>query len=175
MAELPAPAAGCAALLFRRARNAGTGISPLAYEATLTLGPAEASLILSTPAAQAQQRLNVPQPSPAMHILQDFSTSYIDLKYLRPSLRGRKIFGKVRPYVTVWRTGASIITKVRFGEEVKSGGPAGVGAGEGREERSNHGRVHPAQPGCAGRSRREIARNECDAKRPLNSIRRPFC
>lgn len=55
-------------------------------------------------------------------ISQDVSTSKIDISYSRPSLRGRKIFGDIVPYGTVWRTGANSATKVTFGEDVIIGG-----------------------------------------------------
>ena len=80
--------------------------------------------LLLAPAAQAQTKLSIPPLSPTTHIHQSFSTSYIDLTYARPSLRGRKAFGGVAPYGVVWRAGANTITKVRFGEEVKIGGQA---------------------------------------------------
>ena len=82
-----------------------------------------AGLLLAT-TVQAQTKLTVPSLSPTTRIHQDFSTSYIDLTYSRPSLRGRAAFGGVVPNGTVWRTGANTITKVRFGEEVKIGGQA---------------------------------------------------
>ncbi|OGX81240.1 DUF2911 domain-containing protein [Hymenobacter glacialis] len=80
--------------------------------------------LLLAATAQAQTKLTVPPLSPATHIRQDFSTSFIDLTYSRPSLRGREAFGKLVPNGTVWRTGANTVTKVRFGEEVKIGGQA---------------------------------------------------
>jgi hypothetical protein len=85
--------------------------------------------LLLASAAQAQTKLTIPPLSPATHIRQSFSTSYIDLTYSRPSLRGRVAFGNLVPNGTVWRTGANTITKVRFGEEVKINGqtvPAGA-------------------------------------------------
>ena len=85
-------------------------------------------LLLAT-AAQAQTKLSIPPLSPTTRIHQNFSTSYIDLTYSRPSLRGRTAFGGVVPNGTVWRMGANTITKVRFGEEVKINGqtvPAGA-------------------------------------------------
>ena len=82
-----------------------------------------AGLLLAS-AAQAQTKLTIPPLSPATHIRQSFSTSYIDLTYSRPSLRGRVAFGNLVPNGTVWRTGANTITKVRFGEEVKINGQA---------------------------------------------------
>ena len=85
--------------------------------------------LLLASAAQAQTKLTIPPLSPATHIRQSFSTSYIDLTYSRPSLRGRVAFGNLVPNGTVWRTGANTISKVRFGEEVKINGqtvPAGA-------------------------------------------------
>ncbi|OGX83533.1 hypothetical protein BEN47_17515 [Hymenobacter lapidarius] len=82
-----------------------------------------AGLLLTT-GVQAQTKLSIPPLSPQAHLRQQFSTSYIDLSYSRPSLRGRVGFGNLVPNGTVWRTGANTITKVRFGEEVKIGGQA---------------------------------------------------
>ncbi len=80
--------------------------------------------VLLAPAAQAQTKITAPSLSPATHIRQEFSTSFIDLTYSRPSLRGRVAFGQLVPNGTVWRTGANTVTKVRFGEEVKINGQA---------------------------------------------------
>ncbi|WP_167291134.1 DUF2911 domain-containing protein [Hymenobacter busanensis] len=84
---------------------------------------------LPTLSAQAQQQLSLPAMSPAVHLRQAFSTSYIDLNYSRPSKRGREVFGKLEPYGKVWRTGANSSTRIKFGEEVKLAGqvvPAGT-------------------------------------------------
>lgn len=86
--------------------------------------PLLATGLLLASAAQAQTKLTAPPLSPATHIRQSFSTSYIDLTYSRPSLRGRVAFGNLVPNGTVWRTGANTITKVHFGEEVKINGQA---------------------------------------------------
>ena len=80
--------------------------------------------LLLTITSQAQTKLTAPPLSPDTHIHQSFSTSYIDLTYSRPSLRGRVAFGNLVPNGTVWRTGANTVTKVRFGEEVKINGQA---------------------------------------------------
>ncbi|MBC6607491.1 DUF2911 domain-containing protein [Hymenobacter sp. BT188] len=88
-----------------------------------------ACLLGSNPYAQAQQALQIPVASPAVRIRQDFSASFVELSYSRPSKKGREIFGKLEPYGQVWRTGANTNTKIRFGEEVKFGGqtvPAGT-------------------------------------------------
>jgi hypothetical protein len=75
------------------------------------------------------QDLKLPALSPSAKITQGFSTSEIEIAYSRPSVRGRKIFGDLVPYNTVWRTGANSATKVKFGEDVTMGGQA-VKAGE---------------------------------------------
>lgn len=75
------------------------------------------------------QDLKLPALSPGAKISQDFSTSNIDIAYSRPSIRGRKIFGDLVPYGSVWRTGANSATKIKFGEDVTVGGQP-VKAGE---------------------------------------------
>ncbi len=79
--------------------------------------------------ALAQEPLKLPALSPATRIVQEFSTSNIEISYSRPSMRGRKIFGDVVPYNNVWRTGANGATKIKFGEDVKVAGKE-VKAGE---------------------------------------------
>jgi hypothetical protein len=84
---------------------------------------------LLAPAAHAQVKLTVPQPSPATKTREAFSTSFVELNYSRPSLKGRTAFGGLVPYGEVWRTGANTVTKIRFGEPVQLGGqsvPAGT-------------------------------------------------
>lgn len=64
------------------------------------------------------QDLKLPAPSPTAVVKQDFSTSFIEINYSRPSMRGRKIFGDIVPFGKVWRTGANTATKITFGEDV---------------------------------------------------------
>ncbi|MGI4734762.1 MAG: DUF2911 domain-containing protein [Janthinobacterium lividum] len=80
--------------------------------------------LLLAPAAQAQTRLTIPQPSPTVQLREAFSTSFVELNYSRPSLKGRVAFGGLVPYGQVWRLGANTVTKIRFGEEVKLAGQA---------------------------------------------------
>ncbi len=54
--------------------------------------------LLLAPAAHAQTKLTIPQASPAVRIRQAFSTSFVELDYSRPSLRGRVAFGGLVPY-----------------------------------------------------------------------------
>lgn len=80
--------------------------------------------LLLAPAAQAQTRLTIPQPSPTVKLREAFSTSFVELNYSRPSLKGRVAFGGLVPYGQVWRLGANTVTKIRFGEAVQLAGQA---------------------------------------------------
>lgn len=75
------------------------------------------------------QDLKLPALSPSSRLIQDFSTSNIEISYSRPSMRGRKIFGDLVAYGNVWRTGANSATKVKFGEDVTIEGNS-IKAGE---------------------------------------------
>ena len=88
-----------------------------------------ALLVAAALASNAQGQLKLPSLSPTAKVSQEFATSSIDLTYSRPSMRGRKIFGDVIPYGSVWRTGANAPTKIKFGEDVEVGGMK-VKAGE---------------------------------------------
>ena len=82
--------------------------------------------IFSTNDAKAQ--LSIPQPSPTVTVKQQFATSFIELNYSRPGVKGRVIFGDLVAYDKVWRTGANGATTLKFGEEVSINGvklPAG--------------------------------------------------
>jgi len=68
------------------------------------------------------QDLKLPALSPTSKIIQEFSTSSIEISYSRPAIRGRKIFGGLVAYNEVWRTGANAATKVKFGEDVSISG-----------------------------------------------------
>jgi len=85
-----------------------------------------AASVLTT--ANAQE-LKLPALSPSCKIVQEFSTSNIEISYSRPSMRGRKIFGDIVAYNEVWRTGANAATKFKFGEDVMIAGQE-VKAGE---------------------------------------------
>ena len=76
----------------------------------------------------ADAQLKTPAPSPTQTIKQDFGLSSIELAYSRPGVKGRKIFGDIVPFGSIWRTGANNATNITFGDEVTIGGtkvPAG--------------------------------------------------
>jgi hypothetical protein len=84
---------------------------------------AVAGLVLAGPSAFAQgqqgPRINVPPLSPTSTLKQKVGFTDIEIVYARPGMRGRKIFGGLEPYGTVWRTGANTATKITFSTPVK--------------------------------------------------------
>ncbi|QQL49058.1 DUF2911 domain-containing protein [Mucilaginibacter ginkgonis] len=89
------------------------------------------SIILAAIAAfisfNAQAQIT-PQPSTTQSVVQDFGLGKINLTYSRPNVKGRKIFGGMEPYGTVWRTGANSATVIKFSDDVTLEGhevPAG--------------------------------------------------
>ncbi len=81
-----------------------------------------AAFLLAASTNYADAQLKLPALSPNCKIVQDFSTSSIEITYSRPSVRGRKIFGDLVQYGNVWRTGANSATKIKFGEDVDFNG-----------------------------------------------------
>ncbi len=76
-----------------------------------------------------QGQLEFPAASPAATLQQRIGLTDVTVAYGRPSMRGRKVFGGLEPYGTVWRTGANMATKVSFSTDVTFGGEA-VPAGD---------------------------------------------
>jgi hypothetical protein len=77
-------------------------------------------VLIST--ATFAQGIKMPSPSPAQSLKQDFSLSSVEVKYSRPVIKGRKIFGDVVPFGKLWRTGANSPTNITLGEDVKISG-----------------------------------------------------
>lgn len=75
-------------------------------------------IICSTALAQVK----MPAPSPTQTIKQDFGMGSIELKYSRPSAKGRIVYGDLVPFKKLWRTGANAATVIRFSDPVEIGG-----------------------------------------------------
>jgi hypothetical protein len=84
------------------------------------------ALLIATSHSHAQL---TPQPSSTQTITQTFGMGKISLVYSRPDTKGRKIFGGMEPYGTVWRTGANSATVIKFSDQVTMEGKT-VPAGE---------------------------------------------
>ncbi len=79
-------------------------------------------LIAGLSFSASAQDFHMPKPSPTTSVNQEFSTSFIQLDYSRPSMKGRTIFGHLVPFGKLWRTGANSSTKITFGEDVTING-----------------------------------------------------
>jgi hypothetical protein len=71
----------------------------------------------------------LPQPSPAASFTQRMGVTDITVKYSRPSVKGRVIWGELVPYSSPWRAGANASTKISFSTDVTINGTT-VPAGE---------------------------------------------
>lgn len=74
------------------------------------------------------QSVNIPAASSGQTIIQDFGLGKVTVKYSRPNIKGRQVFGKLEQYGAVWRTGANSATVISFTEDVTFAGkpvPAG--------------------------------------------------
>ena len=67
---------------------------------------------------QFLKRPTIGNPSPRESIKKNINGTSIILDYGRPSMRGRKIFGHIVPYNTVWRTGAGGPTTLEFDNDL---------------------------------------------------------
>lgn len=77
---------------------------------------------------EAHAQLNLPNASPDGHFTQEVGFTEIEVKYSRPGVKGRKIFGGLIPFGEIWRTGAHDATTIRFSDTVQVNGnlvPAG--------------------------------------------------
>jgi hypothetical protein len=91
---------------------------------TLQSRTALAAGLLSFLAAGATfaQQLDLPRPSPNATVSQTVGVTEITIKYSRPGVKDRQIWGKLVPYGEVWRTGANENTTIKFSTPVKIDG-----------------------------------------------------
>jgi hypothetical protein len=66
-------------------------------------------------------QIQTPQASPSSELKQTVGLSEVTVRYSRPSMRGRAIFGNLVPFDAVWRTGANANTTVTFSDPVTIG------------------------------------------------------
>jgi Protein of unknown function (DUF2911) len=77
----------------------------------------------------AQKDLNLPEVSQAAEVKQRIALTDITVKYHRPLVKGRKIWGGLVPYGKVWRAGANENTTIEFSDPVSVEGkplPKGI-------------------------------------------------
>lgn len=69
-----------------------------------------------------QAQINLPSASPDHEFKQQVGFAEVQIKYSRPSARGRVIFGELVPLNELWRTGAHDATTIWFSDSVKING-----------------------------------------------------
>ena len=74
------------------------------------------ALLIAT--ATTAQTLRLPRPSPNSTLTQTVGITDITIKYSRPGVKGRQIWGGLVPYDQVWRTGANEATTITFSDDV---------------------------------------------------------
>ncbi|MGB5403661.1 MAG: DUF2911 domain-containing protein, partial [Robiginitalea sp.] len=67
-------------------------------------------------------QMQTPAPSPGSTLEQMVGLTEVTVKYSRPSMKGRTVFGNLVPYGKLWRTGANANTTVMFSDDVMVGG-----------------------------------------------------
>ena len=70
----------------------------------------------------ATAQIRLPQPSPAASVSQVVGTTDISVKYSRPLLRGRDVYGGVVAYDKVWRTGANGTNQITISNDIMVAG-----------------------------------------------------
>lgn len=68
------------------------------------------------------QQGRMPRPSPQATLTQTVGITDVTIKYSRPGVKGRSIWGGLVPYDKVWRTGANEATTITFSEDVTING-----------------------------------------------------
>jgi hypothetical protein len=90
---------------------------------------AVAAVVFASSLLAQAPKLELPAPSPAATVKQRVGITDITIDYSRPSVKGRKIFGGLESWGSVWRAGANQATKITFSTAVKLNGtpvPAGT-------------------------------------------------
>jgi hypothetical protein len=77
------------------------------------------TMFLLTLVTQAQ--IKTPAPSPMQTLEQTVGLTDVTLKYSRPSVKGRTIFGGLVPFDAMWRTGANQNSMITFSDDVLIG------------------------------------------------------
>jgi hypothetical protein len=103
------------------------GAMPMA--AQTTTAPAAPAAATKAPEAPKPPQMRLPRPSQNTTVTQTVGLTDITIKYSRPGVKGRPIWGALVPFDKVWRTGANEATTIAFSDEVSIEGhklPAGT-------------------------------------------------
>ena len=80
------------------------------------------SLFVVAIATSTNAQVKTPAPSPAAKVKQTVGLTDVTLKYSRPGMKGRTVFGNLVPYGKIWRTGANQNTTITFSTDVTVSG-----------------------------------------------------
>jgi len=80
------------------------------------------TILVLTLATGAFAQVRTPRPSPGASLTQTVGLTDITIKYSRPGVKGRAIWGALVPYDKVWRTGANEATTISFSDDVTVNG-----------------------------------------------------
>ena len=69
-------------------------------------------------ATSAFAQVRTPRPSPSATLMQSVGLTDVTIKYSRPGVKGRAIWGALVPFDKVWRTGANEATTIAFSDDV---------------------------------------------------------
>ncbi len=92
-----------------------------------SIAAAALTLVAFAPAARAE--LELPRISPDANVTQTLGLTKLSLKYSRPGVKGRAIWGALVPHGKEWRTGANNATTFTTSDPITFGGkslPAGT-------------------------------------------------
>ena len=81
-------------------------------------------LVLAIAGSALGQQIRTPRVSPQASLTQTVGLTDITIKYNRPGVKGRSIWGGLVPYDKVWRTGANEATTITFSDDVTIEGQA---------------------------------------------------
>lgn len=79
-------------------------------------------LALTLTTSALAQQIRAPRPSPSATLTQAIGITDMTIKYSRPGVKGRTIWGDLVPYDKVWRTGANEATTISFSDDVTING-----------------------------------------------------
>lgn len=75
--------------------------------------------LAALPVTAQPPQIQFPRPSPNATVTQLVGVTEVTLRYSRPGVKGRTIWGELVPYGEVWRTGANENTTIAFSTPVK--------------------------------------------------------
>ncbi|MCL5128447.1 MULTISPECIES: DUF2911 domain-containing protein [unclassified Algibacter] len=79
-------------------------------------------LLAFTTVYTVNAQIETPQPSPKAKFEQKVGLTDVTIEYSRPGVKGRKVFGDLESFGTIWRTGANENTIITFSDDIKIAG-----------------------------------------------------